>query len=240
VLGGQVRGDHLARRTAGPVPRLAVALGGARVGVTHNLLEVAERSAGVEVQGRERVSHRLGTKVADQVVRQASLRGQAAYEPPHVAREQPSAGPSDEQRLPRWPVVLAAAVGAALPAGVGAALTPDVCATLTPDVCATLTPDVCATLTPDASQVGPPGQISVDPHRGRTGERQRPALAVPAGDPQHEVALFGAEVLDIRADDLTDPGAGEQQHGDQRRGTGMPRAARGVGRVQERQRLLRV
>ena len=78
-------------------------------------------------------------------------------------------------------------------------------------------------------------RVAAGPGRGRVRR-----VAVAAGNPQHGAAPFGAEVLDIGADDLGDPGAGEQQHGDQRRGTGLPRARRRVGRVQEGQRLIPV
>jgi hypothetical protein len=49
------------------------------VGVPHDLLQVAERPAGVEVQRRERVPHRLRAEVAGQVVRQPGLRGEPAH-----------------------------------------------------------------------------------------------------------------------------------------------------------------
>ena len=56
---GEVGGDHVARGPAGSLPLAVVPAGGARVGVPHDLLQVAERPAGVEVQRRERVPHRL-------------------------------------------------------------------------------------------------------------------------------------------------------------------------------------
>jgi len=63
--------------------------------------------------------------------------------------------------------------------------------------------------------------------------RSRRAAAVPAGHPQVTTALLGAEVLDVGADDLGDPGPDEQQPGDQRRGARPVRAWRRVGRVND-------
>ena len=77
------------------------------------------------------------------------------------------------------------------------------------------------------------GQVGVDPGRGRAGKRQAAALAVAAGDPQDAPTALGAEVADVGADDFGDPGPGEQQHRDQRRGAGALRAGRRVGRVDE-------
>jgi hypothetical protein len=57
--------------------------------VAHDVLEVAEGAAGVEVQRGERVAHGLGAEAAGQFVRQAGARGEAAHDPPHVGGEQP-------------------------------------------------------------------------------------------------------------------------------------------------------
>ena len=69
-------------------------------------------------------------------------------------------------------------------------------------------------------QVRPPGEVGVDPDRGRAGKRKAPAVTVAAGDPRRPAAPLGAEVPDVGADHLGDPGAGEQQHRHQRRGAG--------------------
>ena len=84
-----------------------------------------------------------------------------------------------------------------------------------------------------AGQVRPPGEVGVDPDRGRAGKRKAPAVTVAAGDPQHPAALLGAEVPDVSADHLGDPGAGEQQHRRQRRGARPLRARCRVGRADE-------
>jgi len=75
---------------------LVVPLGGARVGVSHGVLEVAERPAGVEVERRECVPHHAGSEVAGQVGWQAGPGGEASYGPPYVGGEQPSSGPGGE------------------------------------------------------------------------------------------------------------------------------------------------
>ena len=81
-----------------------------------------------------------------------------------------------------------------------------------------------------AGQVRPPGEVGVDPDRRRAGKREAPAVAVAAGDPQHRAAPLGAEVPDVGADHLGNPGPGEQQHRHQRRGSGPLRTERRVGR----------
>jgi hypothetical protein len=87
-----------------------------------------------------------------------------------------------------------------------------------------------------ARQADPPGQVGIDPGRGRAGQRQ--ALAsVAAGDPHPPVPAVGAEVGDVGADDLAEAGAGEQQDSDQRGGAGMLRSGLGIGRVDERKGL---
>ncbi len=67
----------------------------------------------------------------------------------------------------------------------------------------------------------PVGQVGVDPAGGRGG--QGLDLAAHAAHPQHPVAAVGAEVLDVRAEQLGDPCPGIEERGDQR---GGPRGLR--------------
>jgi hypothetical protein len=85
----------------------------------------------------------------------------------------------------------------------------------------------------DVLRAGASGEVGVDPGGGRAGQRQAPAAAFAAGDPQHTVSLVGAEVADVGADDFAEAGAGEQQQGRQRGGAGALAAWRLIGRVEE-------
>jgi hypothetical protein len=81
-------------------------------------------------------------------------------------------------------------------------------------------------------RTGASGEVGVNPGSGRAGQRQALA-AFAASDPQHGVALVGAEVADVGADDLAEAGAGEQKQGHQRGGAGPMAAWRLIGRVKE-------
>src|SRR6185437_15948885 len=87
-VGGWVGGYYVAGG-AGGVAGAVVAAGGAGVGVAHDVLEVAEGAAGVEVQRGDRVAHGLRAEAAGQFVGQGGARGEASYNPPHVGGEQP-------------------------------------------------------------------------------------------------------------------------------------------------------
>ena len=86
---------------------------------------------------------------------------------------------------------------------------------------------------------GPRGEVGVYPGGRQAREREALASAVGAGDLQHPVSLVSAEILDVSADDLGDPGAGEQQDSYQRRGPGALRTGCGIGCVNEREGLVR-
>ena len=64
-------------------------------------------------------------------------------------------------------------------------------------------------------------------HQGRTAARLE--LAALAAHPQHPVAAVGAQVLDVRAEQLRHTCPGEQQRGHQRGGAGGLRAGVAVG-----------
>ena len=166
------------------LPGRGVLPGGARVGVPHGVVQVAGRSAGLQVQHGECVPERAGSEVAGQVGGQPGPGGEAAHGAPHVGGEQPSAGSGGEQHG-------------------------------------------------DVLRAGASGEVGVDPGGGRTGQRQAPAAAFAAGDPQHTVPLAGAEVADVGADAFAESGAGEQQQGRQRGGAGLLGAWRLIGRVEE-------
>jgi len=71
----------------GSKPGLVVPPRGARVGLPHGVLEVAERPSGTEVERRERVLQHARSEVASQVGWQAGLGGEAAHGLPYVGGE---------------------------------------------------------------------------------------------------------------------------------------------------------
>ena len=81
--------------------------------------------------------------------------------------------------------------------------------------------------------VVPAGQVGVDPAGGRGGQGQGLDLAALAAHPQHPVAAVGAQVLDVRAEQLGDPRPGIEERGDQRGGPGGLRAGVGVGGLEQ-------